>query len=337
MRLARPSSAWQTGWKYPTMFNNDSYKLFFPLILVGLALPFFVALAQDGSAGLPNETPSSTILETVATSAATAVPTSRAVVPQSTSPAPIAAPAQVNPTPTPTSSPVQNMPSTEDTDSNPILWVALAALAILPFGYLAAQSLKKKKTKEAKEDDSRCFDIKKLLDKKLEELADLRGKLEGKAHSLAREKIREATQGTSTGDILALVEKAEKEYGRLKKLFDECMLEFGKPLFKGTIIENSLNNKSILDKVKTEKTYQSGDWILHDVHVREDQISELQKYITDGPWYMHFLEPGKDDIKVVFKNKIFTIKFSDRSTWTEAVAYGKSIGVLVEQLDFPID
>ena len=72
-------------------------------------------------------------------------------------------------------------------------------------------------------------------------------------------------------------------------------------MYKGTIIENSLSDKSILDKIKIEKTYQS------------------------------------DEIKVIFKNKVFTIKFSDKSTWSEAISYGKSIGIPEEQLDFPID
>lgn len=108
-------------------------------------------------------------------------------------------------------------------------------------------------------------------------------------------------------------------------------------MYKGTIIENSLSDKSILDKIKIEKTYQSDDWILHDVFVEENQIFELSKYLADGPWYIHLWEPGKDDVKVIFKNKVFTIKFSDKSTWVDAVSYGKSIGIPEEQLDFPID
>lgn len=108
-------------------------------------------------------------------------------------------------------------------------------------------------------------------------------------------------------------------------------------MFKGTIIENSLRDKSILDQVKVEKTYQSGDWTLHDVFVDESQIPELSKYLADGPWYIHLWEQGSDDVKVIFKGKIFDIKFSDKSTWSDAVAYGKSIGIPEEQLDFPIE
>jgi hypothetical protein len=108
-------------------------------------------------------------------------------------------------------------------------------------------------------------------------------------------------------------------------------------MYKGTIIENSLIDKKILEKVKIEKTYQAGDWVLDDVLVDESQISELAKNLADGPWYIHLWQPGKDNVKVIFKNKVFTIKFSDKSTWVDAIAYGKSIGIPDEQLDFPID
>jgi hypothetical protein len=107
-------------------------------------------------------------------------------------------------------------------------------------------------------------------------------------------------------------------------------------MYKGTIIENSLSDKSILAKIQIQKTYQSGDWIPHDVLVETEQIPELSRYLADGPWYIHLWGPGQDDIKVVFKNKVFDIKFSDKSTWVDAVVYGKSIGIPDEQLDFLI-
>ena len=108
-------------------------------------------------------------------------------------------------------------------------------------------------------------------------------------------------------------------------------------MLKGTIIENSLFDKSILDEIKIESTRQSGDWILHNVQIDENQITRLSQALADGPWYIHLWEPGKDIVTVVFKNKTFTIKFSDKATWADAVAYGKSIGIPKEQLDFPID
>ncbi len=108
-------------------------------------------------------------------------------------------------------------------------------------------------------------------------------------------------------------------------------------MLKGTIIENSLLDKSILSRVQTHSIQHIDDWILHDVSVDESLIPELAKSLAEGPWYIHLWEPGKDDVTVIFKHKIFTIKFSDRFTWTDAVAYGRSIGIPDEQLDFLID
>jgi hypothetical protein len=108
-------------------------------------------------------------------------------------------------------------------------------------------------------------------------------------------------------------------------------------MLKGTIIENSLSDKGILNNLKIENTRRADDWILRDVLISEDQISLLSQSLADGPWYIHLWHPGEDTVIVVFKNKIFTINFSDKSTWAEAVAYGKSIGIPEQQLDFPID
>lgn len=103
---------------------------------------------------------------------------------------------------------------------------------------------------------------------------------------------------------------------------------------KGTIIENSLQDKSILDALKIEKTWHAGDWILHDVLVDESQIEKIRESLLDAPWYIHFWEPGQDKVIVIFKNKTFEILHSDKSTWIDAIQYGKSIGIPEEQLDF---
>ncbi len=107
-------------------------------------------------------------------------------------------------------------------------------------------------------------------------------------------------------------------------------------MYKGTIIENSLADKKILNEVQILKNYRSGSWVLNDVLVSEIQIPELSKCLDFGPWYIHLWQPGMDDVKVIFKDKVFDIKFSDKTTWSDAVTYGKSIGIPDEQLDFPI-
>jgi hypothetical protein len=107
-------------------------------------------------------------------------------------------------------------------------------------------------------------------------------------------------------------------------------------MYKGIIIENSLKDKTILKSLKINKTWEDGTWVLHDVLIDEDKISRLSKCLDDGPWYIHVWKQGEDGVKVIFKDKIFTIQYSDKSTWADAVNYGKSIGIPEQQLDFPM-
>ncbi len=106
--------------------------------------------------------------------------------------------------------------------------------------------------------------------------------------------------------------------------------------YKGTIIENSLADRSLLDNINILETKNSTDWILHDVLVNKIQIESFGRYMSTGPWYMHFWQEDGDNIIVVFKDKNFTIKQSDKGTWTDAIEYGIALGIPKEQLDFAI-
>lgn len=106
--------------------------------------------------------------------------------------------------------------------------------------------------------------------------------------------------------------------------------------YKGTIIENSLEDKSVLKDLKITKTYNTTHWTLHDVLITEKQIENLGKYFNDGPWYAHFWQEGNDEVIVVFKDKIFRIKHSDKNTWTDAIKHGIFRGIPEKQLDFVI-
>ena len=105
-------------------------------------------------------------------------------------------------------------------------------------------------------------------------------------------------------------------------------------MLKGVLIENSLNTTDLLPTLEISKTWKDGDWILHEVSVSEKQVRELSKHLRKGPWYMHFWKEGNDEILVLFRDCVFRINQSDRSTWSGAIAHGKSIGIPEEQLDF---
>lgn len=108
-------------------------------------------------------------------------------------------------------------------------------------------------------------------------------------------------------------------------------------MYKGTIVENSLADKSILQELQIVGTRRAGDWVLHDVLVDASKVADISGYLDSGPWYVHLWQPGKDGVKVIFRNAIFEISRSDRSTWTDAIAHGRSIGIPERQLDFVVD
>lgn len=107
-------------------------------------------------------------------------------------------------------------------------------------------------------------------------------------------------------------------------------------MYTGTIIENSLADTSILKKLQVLNTRNAGSWVLHDVLLEEKDVLDLQAALSDGPWYIHVWEGGGDEVIVLFKDAVFTLNYRDKTTWADAVAYGKSIGIPEEQLDFKI-
>lgn len=172
-------------------------------------------------------------------------PTSSAISPTSIEPG-VMAPRQseVAPVPRPADNTSPDLPEPIETaiptslpapatESSPIGKIATILASILGAGALFAgvSSLIKKtngNNSEKEKKDSGCLNIKKLMEDKLKELTDLRGKLEGKAVDAVRSEIKSAVSGTVAGDILSAIEKAEKEYGRLKKLYEKCIIDLPK-------------------------------------------------------------------------------------------------------------
>ncbi len=110
--------------------------------------------------------------------------------------------------------------------------------------------------------------------------------------------------------------------------------------YKGTIVQESLVDDRILNDFDTiaykvtdeENPYER--WHLITVLTNEESIEKLSKNLKPEKWYAHFW--NGDDVIAVFPNKTFQFKHSDKSTWKEAVEYGKSLGIPEEQLDFLI-
>lgn len=227
-------------------------------------------------------------------------------------------------------------PESTDTNTSPLLWPILAVLAIIPFGVLIAGWLRKKPA-QTDESESRCFDIKQMMEEKLKELTDVKAMIKEKAIEKSKEAMRDAVSGTATGDLLVRAEKLEEQYKKLKALYEECQIDIDRYRYKGVLVENSLLNKEILNHVKIIRSREEGDWKLHDIRLSKKQIADIQQSIAETGWYFHLWEPGSDDVTVVFKDKLFQIKHSDQSTWKDAIAHGIEKGIPKEQLDFVIE
>lgn len=119
--------------------------------------------------------------------------------------------------------------------------------------------------------------------------------------------------------------------------------------FKGVIIEESLEDVSVLGEVKifstkvepvTEehKTPWIKQWTLHDVKVSAEKAAEVAEKISSAldrehDWYADY----KTDTEhyVIYRDKVFHITDrSDKEQYAAATAYGISIGIPAYQVDF---
>jgi len=118
--------------------------------------------------------------------------------------------------------------------------------------------------------------------------------------------------------------------------------------FNGVIIEESLENKDVLQKVKiietkveevTEehKTPWIKQWTLHTVEIPENQADEIAEDLSDSldsehDWYADF----KNDKfhYIIFRNKVFKVDRSKPEQYQDVTKYGVSLGIPDYQLDF---
>jgi len=120
--------------------------------------------------------------------------------------------------------------------------------------------------------------------------------------------------------------------------------------YRGVIIDESLNNKDVLSRVRIlgakvakvtpkHKTPWLNKWTLHSVEILEDKagavadkLSSSFDYSHGSAWYADF----KNDKThyIIFKDKIFKIDRSKPKEYQEATDYGISLGIPGYQVDF---
>jgi hypothetical protein len=122
--------------------------------------------------------------------------------------------------------------------------------------------------------------------------------------------------------------------------------------YKGTIIEESLEDTNVLKDMKTistdiekvtpeHKTPWIKQWTLHMVEIPENMAANMAVKLSkslDGKhcnWYADFKNSGKHYI--IFRDKIFLVDRDNKSQYDEVLKYGISIGVPAYQLDFSPD
>jgi hypothetical protein len=120
--------------------------------------------------------------------------------------------------------------------------------------------------------------------------------------------------------------------------------------YKGIIIEESLSNKSVLDKIKiletkveqvTEKhkTPWLDKWTLHTVEVDEKDADKLANLISHSidknhshSWYADYR--NRIAHYVIFPNKIFKIDINKPEQYQKVKEYGVSLGIPEYQVTF---
>ncbi len=118
--------------------------------------------------------------------------------------------------------------------------------------------------------------------------------------------------------------------------------------YKGVIIKESLEDKSVLQGLKTletkveeatedHKTPWVKQWTLHTVEIPEDKAQEIAEKLSHAldsqhAWYADF----KNDTThlIIFRNKVFKIDRSSKEQYQEATDYGLTLGIPDYQLDF---
>jgi hypothetical protein len=118
--------------------------------------------------------------------------------------------------------------------------------------------------------------------------------------------------------------------------------------FNGVIIEESLENADVLQKMKIIKTKVEEtteehktpwikQWTLHTVEIPENQADEIAEDLSksldsEHDWYADF----KNDKfhYIIFRNKVFKVDRSKPEQYQDVTKYGISLGIPDYQLDF---
>jgi len=105
--------------------------------------------------------------------------------------------------------------------------------------------------------------------------------------------------------------------------------------YKGTIVEESLEDKGVLDAVKVISVDISENlgWHLCAVEVSEEYFGWLSRALKPGRWFINLW--SEEEAVTIFKDKTFRFKQGDKKGWASVLKYAKSLGISERKLAFP--
>ena len=118
--------------------------------------------------------------------------------------------------------------------------------------------------------------------------------------------------------------------------------------FTWVIIEESLEKKEVLQKVKILKTKVEQvtekhktpwikQWTLHTVEIPENKADKIAKGLSasldsEHSWYADF--KNNEYYYIIFRNKVFKVDRSKPEQYQKVTEYGLTLGIPDYQLDF---
>jgi len=119
----------------------------------------------------------------------------------------------------------------------------------------------------------------------------------------------------------------------------------------GIIIEESLENKDVLKKIKIlgtkieaitdkHKTPWIKHWTIHTVKITSEKAAKIAEELSEcldsaHSWYADF-KNGELHF-IIFRNKIFRVDKTNKKEYDQARKYGISLGIPAYQIDFHPD
>jgi len=121
--------------------------------------------------------------------------------------------------------------------------------------------------------------------------------------------------------------------------------------YQGVIIEESLENKDVLDKVKIIKTKISPvvekhrtpwvkQWTMHTVEITEKNADKVAEQLSkdldkEHSWYADFKNENYHFI--IYREKVFKVVLKNPVLYQDAKKYGIGLGIPEYQVDFAPD